>query len=248
MRTVVVADYAALSHLAAGIVAGFIWAHPRAVLGLPTGSTPEGFYRALVATGVSFREVRTFNLDEYVGLPRECPQSYYMYMKTRLYDHVDLRPENAHIPDGLASDPEEECRRYEAAIRRAGGLDLVVLGLGHNGHIGFNEPGTPWDIRTHRVTLAESTRRANARFFGSVEAVPREAITMGIGTILEARRILVLVSGEDKAEIVKRFLEGSPSVSVPATALRQHPDVTVIVDRAAASRLASSAGKGAEQP
>lgn len=234
MRTVVVADYAALSNLAAGLAAGFIWANPHAVLGLPTGGTPEGFYRALVKTGISLAQVRTFNLDEYVGLSREHPESYFRFMKERLYDHTDLNPANAHVPHGTAPDLEAECRRYEAAIHAAGGIDLMILGLGHNGHIGFNEPGTPWDSRTRRVRLTEETRKANARFFGSVEAVPREALTMGIGTILEARRILLLASGADKAEIVNRFLHGEPSVSVPATALQQHPDVTVILDQAAA--------------
>lgn len=237
MQVIVVDDYEALSALAAGLVAGFLWARPDATLALPTGATPEGFYRALVATGVSFARVRTFNLDEYRGLPREHPGSFYHYMKTRLFDHVDLPPEHRFVLDGTTADPDAECRRYEEAIRQAGGIDLAVLGLGLNGHIGFNEPGTPWDSRTRLVTLAETTRRANARFFGGPEGVPREALTMGIGTILEARRILVLVSGEGKAAIVRRFLEGPVTPEVPATALRNHPHVTVILDRAAAGQL-----------
>jgi glucosamine-6-phosphate deaminase len=237
MRIEVFDNYAALSQRAADLVAELIRRQPDVVLGLPTGATPEGFYAALTRSDVSFRKVRTFNLDEYLGLPREHPQSYYTYMKQRLYDKVDLLPEHCHIPDGTAPDMEAECRRYEAAIRAAGGLDVVLLGIGHNGHIGFNEPGTPWDSRTRRVRLAELTRQANARFFGSVDAVPREAITMGIGTILEARQILLLASGESKAEIIRRTVEGEPDIQVPSTALKSHPNVVVLLDREAASRL-----------
>lgn len=236
MRVMVVDDYAAVSSTAAGLVAGLIWARPEAVLGLPTGETAEGFYRVLTALNASFAAVRTFNLDEYLGLPREHPQSYYQFMKSHLYRRVNIRSENACIPDGMAPDPEAECRRYEEAIRQAGGIDLIVLGLGTNGHIGFNEPGTPWDSRTRRVVLAEATHKANARFFGTTDAVPREALTMGISTILNARRILLLVSGAGKADIVRRLLEGPLTTEVPATALRTHPNVTVILDRAAAGQ------------
>lgn len=234
LRKVVVEDYAALSNLAAGIAAGMIWSNPEIVLGLPTGGTPVGFYKALVGTGISMARVRTFNLDEYVGLPREHPESYYSFMKRNLYDHVDLDPANAHLPNGNAPDPDEECRRYEATIRAAGGIDLMILGIGHNGHVGFNEPETPWESRTRRVSLTETTRKANARFFNSLDEVPREALTMGIGTIMESRRILLLASGKDKAAIVERAIHGEPSISVPATVLQKHPDVMVIVDRAAA--------------
>lgn len=234
IRKVVVEDYAALSNLAAGIAAGMIWSKPELVLGLPTGGTPVGFYKALVNMGISLAKVRTFNLDEYVGLPREHPESYYSFMKRNLYDYVDLDPANAHLPNGNAPDPEEECRRYEEAIRAAGGIDLMILGIGHNGHIGFNEPGTPWDSRTRRVSLTETTRKANARFFSSLDEVPREALTMGIGTIMESRRIMLLASGKDKAAIIDRALNGDPTTLVPATVLQQHPDVIVIVDRAAA--------------
>jgi glucosamine-6-phosphate deaminase len=237
VRIVVVDDYPALSHLAAGLVAGLVWAQPRAVLGLPTGGTPEGFYQALARMNSGFGEVTTFNLDEYVGLPREHPQSYYSYMKSRLYDRVDLQPGNTHIPDGMAPDPEAEGRRYEEAIGEAGGLDLVVLGLGANGHIGFNEPGTPRESRTRRVVLTGETRQANARFFAGVDEVPEAALTMGLGTITAARRILLLVSGERKAAIVPRFLCGPFTPEVPATVLCDHPDVTVILDRAAAAGL-----------
>jgi len=242
MRVEVFDTYRDLSHRAAVIVADLIRRRPGAILGLPTGSTPEGFYGALTPMDVSFRAVRTFNLDEYVGLPRAHPQSYYTFMHRHLYSLVDLAPENCHIPDGMALDPDAECDRYEESLRQAGGLDVVVLGIGHNGHIGFNEPGSPWAGRTRRVPLADATREANARFFGSIDAVPREALTMGIGTILEARQILLLASGEAKAEIIRRTLEGEPDEQVPATALQRHPNVTVLLDTAAArfvSRTAS---------
>ncbi|MBP2017548.1 glucosamine-6-phosphate deaminase [Symbiobacterium terraclitae] len=230
-------DYAAMSGRAAEIVVELLQEKPDAVLGLPTGSTPLGFYDALVASGVSLAQARTFNLDEYLGLPRTHPESYYSFMKRALYDRSDLRPENCHIPDGNAPDPHEECRRYEEAIRAAGGLDILVLGVGHNGHIGFNEPGSQWDARTRVVNLAESTRRANARFFNSLDEVPRQAITMGIGTILEARRILLLASGQEKAPAVRDMVESAPTPDVPATALQLHPNVTVLLDREAAALL-----------
>lgn len=230
-------DYAALSQRAAAIVVDLVKAKPDAVLGLPTGSTPIGFYDALVASGISLARVRTFNLDEYLGLPQNHPESYYSFMKKHLYDRTDLKPENCHIPSGMAADPAAECRRYEEAILAAGGLDILLLGVGHNGHIGFNEPGAPWDAGTRIVELAERTRQANARFFASIDQVPTRAVTMGIGTILKARRLLLLAAGSGKAEIVKELVEGTPRVGVPATALQTHPDATVLLDRAAAAKL-----------
>lgn len=234
MRVEVFDTYADLSGRAAALVSDLIGRRPNAVLGLPTGSTPVGFYEALTKTNASFRQVQTFNLDEYVGLPKTHPESYYTFMRRHLIDHVDLDQANCHIPDGMAGDPDAECRRYEGLIAAAGGLDVVVLGIGLNGHIGFNEPGSPWDARTRRVPLAEATRQANARFFGSIDMVPREALTMGIGTILEAKQILLLASGEAKADIIRRTLEGEPDIAVPASALQLHPNVTFLLDRAAA--------------
>lgn len=235
MNVEVFEDYAALSRRAAEMVADLVRRKPNAVLGLPTGSTPEGFYDALVSSGVSLAGVSTYNLDEYLGLPREHPESYYSFMKRRLYDRTDLKPENCHIPDGMTADPAAECLRYEESIQTAGGLDILVLGVGHNGHIGFNEPGTPWDARTRRVALAERTRQANARFFNTLDEVPRYALTMGIGTILEAKQILLLASGAGKAEVVREMIHGEPRVEVPATALQQHPAVTVLLDKDAAT-------------
>lgn len=237
MRIEIFDTYAQLSQRAADLVIDLVRRKPAAVLGLPTGATPEGLYAALRRSGVSFGQVQTFNLDEYLGLPREHPESYHTFMRQHLFDHVDLLPDHTHIPDGMAADPEAECARYEEALRQAGGLDMLLLGLGLNGHIGFNEPGSPWGARTRKVQLAEKTRQANARFFDAPEQVPAEAITMGIGTMLEARQILLLATGETKAEVVRRALEGEPSEQVPATALQGHPNVTVLLDRAAAALL-----------
>lgn len=237
MRVEVFDDYAGLSQRAAEIVIDLIQLKPNAVLVLPTGSTPIGFYDALVKSRVSLAEVTTFNLDEYVGLPKEHPQSYYAFMKEHLYDRTDLKPSRRHIPNGMAPDPEAECRRYEEAIRAAGGVDLAILGIGHNGHLGFNEPGSPWDSPTRMVSLTESTRQANARFFNSIDEVPTHALTMGMGTILRARRILLLANGAGKAEAIRETVKGTPRVEVPATALQTHTDVTVLLDREAASRI-----------
>jgi glucosamine-6-phosphate deaminase len=229
--------YSDLSQRAADLVADLIRQLEQPVLGLPTGGTPEGFYAALVQRQADYERLTTFNLDEYVGLPKEHSQSYYSYMKARLFEHLPLDPWRIHLPNGEAADAEAECRRYEAEICAVGGIDLMILGLGHNGHIGFNEPGTPWESRTRRVGLTETTRLANARFFASLEQVPKEALTMGIGTILEARQIIVLASGESKAEIIRRTLVEEPTLAVPATSLRGHGNVTFLIDRAAAALL-----------
>lgn len=226
-------------------------------LGLPTGSTPLGLYRLVtdghVLHGRSYARVVTFNLDEYSGIPSSHPGSFASYMKRNLFDHVDIPPDNVHIPDGLAARIRDErpdlgieealhleCQGYENEIRRQGGLDLTFLGLGHNGHIAFNEPGTPLRSRTHVIELDESTRRANAESFPG-EDVPRRALTMGIGTILDSRRIILLASGADKAPAVKRLVYEPVSESFPASVLKTHPDVHVVVDRYAASLLPSPA-------
>jgi glucosamine-6-phosphate deaminase len=237
MRLVICDDYAAMSAAAAQIVTDLVRQKPNAVLCLPTGSTPLGFYQALRQSSVSLSQVTTFNLDEYRGLTKEHDQSYYNFMRTNLFDHVDIDLAKTNIPNGMAPDPEAEVASYEAAIEAAGGIDIALLGLGHNGHIGFNEPGTPWDARTRRVQLATKTIEANARFFGSPEEVPTEALTMGIGTILESKQILLLVSGEGKAEILKQVLEGPLTTAVPGSVLRTHPNVIALVDKAAAQLI-----------
>ncbi len=240
MKWRVVNDYQALSAFAGDILLRALRARPDVVLGLPTGRTPEGMYEHIVAEcGREYRcfsSAQTFNLDEYVGIPPSHPGSYYSYMRHHLFDHVDIRDDNVHIPDGAAQNLEAECARYELEIAQAGGLDLTFLGLGRNGHIGFNEPGTPFDSRTRVVGLTESTRRANAPEFQDCP-VPTRAITIGIGTILDSKRIVLFASGTEKAGIVWRFASEDPSESLPATALRSHPDVTVIVDRNAAAEL-----------
>jgi len=222
---------AAMSEHAAELLLDAIRNDPRLVLGLPTGRTPIGMYERVVRECAReyhcFRDVTTFNLDEYVGVPPEHPGSYATYMQQHLFAHVDLRPEQAHLPNGMAADRDAECARYEREIRDAGGLALTFLGLGRNGHIGFNEPGTPFDARTRVVTLTESTRKANAEFFPDGE-VPTQAITMGIATILESRRIVLLVAGHEKEHALARLRSAALDVDFPATALWTHRDVTVL--------------------
>lgn len=222
----------ALSQRAAEILLAAIREDPRMVLGLPTGRTPIGMYARVVNECSReyhcFRDVTTFNLDEYAGVPREHPGSYFTYMKQHLFDHVDIDPQNAHIPNGMAADLAAECAHYEREIAAARGLGLSFLGLGRNGHIGFNEPGTPFDARTRVVALTESTRHANADLFPDGR-VPTHAITMGIGTILESRRIVLLVAGSGKEEAMERLRSGEVDESFPASALWRHNDVTVLM-------------------
>lgn len=241
MRLVVVADYQELSREAARFVARRILRNPRLVLGLPTGETPLGLYRELGRLHqegiLDFAQATAFNLDEFLGIPPEHPASFHTYMEQNFWGRVNLPREARHIPHGLPADPEAECRRYEARIEEKGGLDLAVLGIGENGHIAFNEPGTPWASATHVAPLSEATRRAEAPRFGGLEKVPRQAITMGIRTIMNAREILLLVSGERKREILARSLRGPVSAEIPASVLQLHPALTVIADRAALAAL-----------
>ncbi|AGT32591.1 glucosamine-6-phosphate deaminase [Geobacillus genomosp. 3] len=237
MKLIETADYADMSRRAAEIITGQVREKADAVLGLATGSTMLGVYRQLAADhrqhGTSYRLVRTVNLDEYVGLGPDHPNSYRHYMNEHLFSKLDIPLHQTHVPNGLAADLDEECRRYERLIDELGGIDLQLLGIGRNGHIGFNEPGTPFSSATHVVKLAASTREANARFFPSLDAVPRQAITMGIATILRSRRIVLLASGAAKAEAIARLVEGIVSPELPASALHLHPDVTIIADQAA---------------
>ena len=247
IRTVIVDDHADIARLVANRIATLIRersaANERAVLGLATGSTPIGVYRELIRMhrdeGLSFANVVTFNLDEYYPMAMDSIHSYHRFMWENLFSHIDVRPENVHIPSGVTppEQVDEECRRYEDAIRRAGGIDFQILGIGKTGHIGFNEPGSGMDSRTRLVHLDAVTRRdAAADFFGE-EYVPREALTMGVATILEAREIAILATGEHKASIVRRAVEGEVDVEVAATFLQSHPKTTFYVDRAAAAEL-----------
>ena len=211
------------------------------MLGLATGSTPIGAYKNLVEKyeqgDLDFSQVTTVNLDEYKGLPRENDQSYYYFMHDNLFDHVNVKPENTHLPDGTKEDANEECARYEELIRSLGGQDLQLLGLGHNGHIGFNEPDTVFEKTTHCVDLQESTIEANKRFFASADDVPKQAYTMGIGTIMQAKKILVVVRGEDKADTVAKAFFGPVTPEVPASILQFHKDVILVADEAALSKV-----------
>ena len=235
-------DYEAMSRIAANIISAQIIMKPDCVLGLATGSSPIGTYKQLIEWykkgDLDFSQVTSVNLDEYKGLSPENDQSYRYFMNTNLFDHVNIDKTRTFVPDGLEADSEKACNDYNAVIRKQGGVDLQLLGLGHNGHIGFNEPAPQFDKITHCVDLQESTIEANKRFFASADDVPRQAYTMGIGTIMSAKKIVVVVSGEDKAEIVKKAFFGPVTPEVPASILQMHPDVTVVCDEAAYSKVA----------
>lgn len=241
MRIYRTADYAALSRKAAHIIDAQITTKPDCVLGLATGSTPVGMYRQLVEWydegDLDFGRVRTVNLDEYLGLPPSHSQSYRRFMDSNLFDRVNIDKTRTNVPDGLAPDVQAECARYDRLIEDMGGVDIQVLGMGHNGHIGFNEPADHFELGTHVVELAPSTIEANSRFFTSLDDVPRRAITMGMRNIMSARCILMVVSGGDKADIVARAFTGYVTPRVPASLLQLHPNAVLVGDEAALSRL-----------
>ena len=241
MKIIKTKDYADMSRKAANIIAAQVIMKPDCVLGLATGSTPIGTYKELIKAyengDLDFSLVKTANLDEYRGIEKSNNQSYDYFMKANLFNHININFENLDIPNGENPDAEAECARYEAAIKALGGQDLQLLGMGHNGHIGFNEPADEFVKDTHCVDLAESTIQANKRFFEKVEDVPTQAYTMGINTIMQAKKILVVVSGADKAEIVKKAFFGPITPQVPASILQLHADVTVVVDEAAGSLI-----------
>ena len=230
-------DYAALSLIAANLISAQIIQKPDSVLGLATGSSPVGTYRKLVERheeeGLDFSQIRTVNLDEYKGLSRDNTQSYYHFMHTNLFDFVNIK--ESYLPDGTNPDSQKECQNYENLIRSLGGIDLQLLGIGHNGHIGFNEPDSVFASHTHCVDLQERTIKANKRFFDSVDEVPKQAYTMGIGTIMKAKKIILIASGEDKAEIIKKAFLGPVTPQIPASILQFHPKVTLVADDAALS-------------
>lgn len=234
MRIIKVDNYNALSKRAADIIAAQVLLKPSCVLGLATGATPEGAYQELVRRhkeeGLSFSEVKTVNLDEYKGLSKDSNQSYYYYMNQHLFSHVDILKENTHLPDGLAEDAQAACKAYEQLMNRLGGIDLQLLGIGRNGHIGFNEPDESFTNATHTVALTQSTIDANAKYFESEDKMPRFAFTMGIGSIMRARKILLLANGDTKAQILKEALTGPVTPKVPASILQLHSDVTIVAD------------------
>ncbi len=236
MKVLVTKDYDELSKEAFKVMKDVLDANEAAVLGLATGSSPEGLYAEMVedhkANGTSYKDVVTYNLDEYVGIDRNDPQSYYTFMNDHLFKHIDIDPDNTHVPYG---DTAEDAKKYDDEVK---GVDIQLLGIGRNGHIGFNEPGTPFDERTHIVELTESTRDANKRFFDNdINKVPTHAISQGIGTVMDAKKVLLIANGEDKADAIKAMIEGPLSIDCPASVLQNHPDCIVIIDEAAASKL-----------
>lgn len=241
MEIIIKDTYEQVSRTAAGVVAGTLHTKPNAVLGLATGSTPLGLYDELIRMHqdgtLDFAQVTTFNLDEYVGLSRRHPQSYHYFMHKHLFAHVNVPEQNRHVPSGTSDNYGAYCQWYEDRIEQCGGIDLQVLGIGGDGHIAFNEPGSSLGSRTRIKTLAKQTLEDNARFFESADDVPQYAITMGVGTILEARRIVLVANGENKAEAVANAIEGPVTSMCTASALQMHRDTIIILDRLAASKL-----------
>lgn len=234
-------DPSEVGKLAADQFEALIAAKPACLLGLATGSTPIPLYQELIRREkggrIDFSRVRSANLDEYKGLPGTHEQSYRYFMQENLFNHISIKPENTIVPDGLATDVESMCREYEEKIENWGGVDLQLLGIGHDGHIGFNEPADHFPAMTHEVELEEITRQANKRFFASIDEVPTAAYTMGIGTVMAARKVLLVATGADKAQILRQSFRGPITPQVPASILQLHPDVTVICDEAAAALL-----------
>ena len=241
MKIIKVDNYSEMSRKAANILASQITLKSNSVLGLATGDTPLGMYKELVnlykKKELDFSEVKTFNLDEYYGLSIKNSQSYYYFMMNNLFNHINILPENINIPNGNTENIDKECIIYENKITEAGGIDIQVLGIGVNGHIGFNEPDVNFEAKTHLVTLDKMTIESNSRFFNNKNEVPTKAISMGIGTIMSAKKILLLAGGESKADIIARAVSGKITPEVPASILQLHQDVTIIVDKDAAAKL-----------
>ena len=241
MRIIRTKDYEDMSRRAAAIIVAQVVLKPDCVLGLATGGTPVGIYKNLVnwyqGGDLDFSEVTSVNLDEYRGLPREHKESYWSFMHRNLFDYVNMNPNHINLPDGMNMDADAECARYDRVIESVGGIDLQLLGIGHDGHIGFNEPSNAFDLGTHCVKLTDETIDANQRFFNNREEVPREAYTMGTRTIMQARKILMVVSGKDKAEIIKKAFYGPVTPEVPASILQMHPDFTLVADEDALSLI-----------
>lgn len=237
MKIIEAKDYDNMSRKAANIISAQVILNPKSILGLATGSTPTGTYRQLIdwykKGDIDFSEVTTFNLDEYCGLCPENPQSYRYYMQTNFFDHINIKPENTNVPNGMAKDIDAWCTAYDQKIHAFGGVDLQLLGLGVTGHIGFNEPSDSFEKGTHRMKLKEQTIQDNSRFFKSIDEVPKYAITMGIGTIMQAKNVLLLINGSKKADVLEKVLFGPVTPSIPGSILQMHPHVIVIADQEA---------------
>lgn len=241
MRLIRTKDYEEMSRKAANVIGALVVTKPDCVLGLATGSSPVGTYRRLVegykAGDLDFSGVKSVNLDEYKGLPKENEQSYYYFMQDNFFKHVNIDPANTHLPDGTEPDSQKACGDYDRVIASMGGVDLQLLGLGHDGHIGFNEPNDEFDKETHCVNLTQMTIEANKRFFASADEVPKQAYTMGIATIMRAKCVLMVVSGKDKAQILKDAFFGPVTPKVPASILQFHPNFILVADEAALSLI-----------
>lgn len=243
MKIYKVKNYDEMSKKAATLLAAQVISNPESVLGLATGSTPVGTYEYLSKwykegyLDIDFSGVKVVNLDEYKGIDRNNKQSYYYFMRHNLFDNINIKSENTHIPDGLEEDESKACREYEAVIKSLGGIDMQLLGIGANGHIGFNEPGNMFIKDCHCIKLADTTIEANSRFFADKDEVPKKAYTMGIGNIMEAKKILLLASGTAKANAIKQLLSGEVAAGVPASVLQLHHDVTIIADEEALSKV-----------
>ena len=240
MKIIRTKDYADMSRKAANIISAQVIMKPDCVLGLATGGTPVGTYEKLVERynegDLDFSEVTSVNLDEYRGLPKDHPESYWSFMHRNLFDHVNIDPAHINLPDGTNLDAEAECKRYDEVIRSVGGVDLQLLGIGHDGHIGFNEPADEFTDEAFKVKLTDSTIAANSQYFTDI-AMPHYAITMGIGSIMRAKKIVLIATGESKAEAIKATVEGEVTPHCPASILQQHDDATIFLDEAAASLL-----------
>ena len=241
MRIIVTKDYEEMSKKAAAMIISQVTLKPNSILGLATGETPIGMYKEIIGAydnkEVDLSQVKTFNLDEYFGLSKESDQSYHYYMMNNLFNHVNVKKENINIPQGEVKDINEEAKRYEEKIKVSGGIDLQILGIGNNGHIGFNEPDVNFEAETHLVSLDQNTIEANSRFFKSIDEVPTKAISMGIKTIMQSKKIVLLACGEGKADAIYKTVKGKICPEVPASILQLHPDVTIIIDEKAAKLL-----------
>lgn len=241
MDIYIVKDYDEMSKKGAALLASVIKEKENPTLGLATGGTPAGMYKELIrmnkAGEIDFSKTTTFNLDEYYPISKESDQSYHYFMKEHLFDHINIDMKNTNIPDGCAQDSELESKAYDKKVRDVGGIDMQVLGIGTNGHIGFNEPSDVFQTKTQKTALAKGTIEDNARFFSNIADVPTEAITMGIGTIMNSKRIMLLASGKGKAQIIKETIMGKVTPMVPASILQFHPDVTMILDEEVAAEL-----------